>query len=146
MKRRALLSTLGGSYLTLTAGCLSDKDGVTDTQATKTNPTPPPKDTEPETQTPDYEPRANLVVENEDDVNQTLSVRVRDGDDTIIDRSVDVSAGPGFGMSVEDTLVGEGTYHVAAELDTGATLDYEWRVTYERRRPQTPPATHRRQQ
>ncbi|ELZ94227.1 hypothetical protein C440_11418 [Haloferax mucosum ATCC BAA-1512] len=135
MKRRALLSTLGGSYLTLTAGCLS-QNGTSGTpsnpQSTTTKSTSPPTGTGSETKTPEPT-RANLIVENDDDEEHTLSIRVRNaaGDEgtAILDRSVDVSDGPGFGMGVAGSRVGEGTYRVTAELDTGATLDYEWRVT-----------------
>ncbi|WP_411966783.1 hypothetical protein [Haloferax sp. YSSS75] len=130
MKRRALLSSLGGSFLAGTAGCLSDSPGTPETpqnpQTTRPTTTTNSRTT---TQTDTPEQRAGIGVLNEDDESYTLSIRVTDGDETLLDKSVDVHAGPGYGRGVEGALVGEGTYRVVAELDTGARLDYEWQVT-----------------
>ncbi|WP_042661759.1 hypothetical protein [Haloferax sp. ATB1] len=138
MKRRALLSTVAGSALGLVAGCLDDSDESVETPAnpqTTTATTDPPTDSTTETDTSEPEPDTSvgLSVVNEDDEPHTLSVRVTDGDETHFDGSLDIGAGPGRGRSVENELVGEGTFRVVAELETGATLDYEWTVTDEAR-------------
>lgn len=130
MKRRALLSALGGSLLAGSAGCLSDSSGTPETpQNPQTTRTTTTTNTRTTTQTDTSENRVGLGVLNEDDESYALSIRVVDGDETVLDRSVEVRAGPGYGRGVEGTLVDEGTYHVVAELDTGARLEYEWRVT-----------------
>ncbi|SFG36414.1 hypothetical protein SAMN04488063_1810 [Halopelagius inordinatus] len=120
MDRRTLLSTLAGSSLVGTAGCLDDPLGTeTDTRA--------PTDETVET-TPTDE-AVGLSVTNEDDEPHSVSLRVEDGDETLLERTVDVD--PGVGRLVEGRLVGEGAYRVVAELDDGPRLDYRWRVTSE---------------
>ncbi|ELZ99303.1 hypothetical protein [Haloferax sulfurifontis] len=135
MKRRALLSTVAGSALGLAGGCLSDTDAPTDTPTnpqTTTAATDGPAESD--TPGPGSESGAGLSVVNEDDEPHALSVRVTDGDETRVDSSLDVGAGPGYGRNVANDLVDAGRYRVVAELDTGATLDYEWTVTNETRR------------
>lgn len=127
MNRRALLSTVAGSLLVGTAGCLSDPFETT----------PAPSETETDTETtatttdrakPTGE-TVGLSVTNEDDENHAVSIRVEDGDETLLERTIDVNAG--VGRLVAGSLVSEGTYRVVAELDDGTRLDYEWRVTGE---------------
>ncbi|EMA04772.1 hypothetical protein [Haloferax denitrificans] len=135
MKRRALLSTVAGSALGLAGGCLSDTDAPTETPANPQN-TTATTDGPTESDTPESgsESGAGLSVVNEDDEPHALSVRVADGDETRVDSSLDVGAGPGYGRNVANDLVDDGRYRVVAELDAGATLDYEWTVTNETRR------------
>ncbi|MFC7128135.1 hypothetical protein [Haloferax chudinovii] len=135
MKRRALLSTVAGSALGLTGGCLSDTDAPTETP-TDPQTTTATTDAPSESDTPDSEsdPGVGLSVVNEDDEPHALSVRVADDDETRVDRSLDVGAGPGYGRNVANDLVDDGRYRVVAELESGATLDYEWTVTNETRR------------
>ncbi|ADE04988.1 uncharacterized protein HVO_2799 [Haloferax volcanii DS2] len=132
MKRRALLSTVAGSALGLAAGCLSDLDEPVETPV---NPQTTMATTDPPTETNTSEPDSSigLSVVNEDDKSHTLSVRVTGGDETRFVGSLDIGAGPGRGRSVENDLVGERTVRVVAELEAGATLDYEWTVTDETR-------------
>ncbi|ELK55379.1 hypothetical protein D320_04897 [Haloferax sp. BAB-2207] len=139
MKRRALLSTVACSALGLAAGCLTDSDESVETPTnprTTTTTTDSTADSTTETNTsgPKPNPGVGLSVVNEDDEPHTLSVRVTDGDETHFDGSLDVGAGPGYGRNVANDLVGDGSYRVVAELETGATLDYEWTVTNEARR------------
>ncbi|WP_049967842.1 hypothetical protein [Haloferax prahovense] len=140
MKRRALLSTVAGSALGLAAGCLSDLDEPVETpvnpqttMATTDPPTETTTETTTETNTSEPDSSIGLSVVNEDDKSHTLSVRVTDGDETRFVGSLDIGAGPGRGRSVENDLVGERTVRVVAELEAGATLDYEWTVTDEAR-------------
>ncbi|WP_148414348.1 hypothetical protein [Haloferax sp. KTX1] len=139
MKRRALLSTVAGSALGLAGGCLSDADEATETPAnpqTTATATGSPigSPTETDTSDPEADPDVGLSVVNEDDEPHALSVRVTDGGGTRVDSSLDVGAGPGYGRNVANDLVGDGSYRVVAELETGTTLDYEWTVTNEARR------------
>lgn len=130
MKRRALLSTVGGSLLFGAAGCLGDSAGTPETprDPQTTRPTTA-ADTAATTRTRTPERRVGIGVRNEDDESYTLSLRVTDGDETLLERSVEVRSGPGYGRGVEGSLVDEGTYRVVAELDTGARMAYDWRVT-----------------
>lgn len=116
MDRRALLSTLAGSLLVGTAGCLDDPFETTATETDTGTPTATSTNV-----------AVGLSVTNEDDEPHSVSLRVEDGDETLLARTLDVDAG--VGRLVEGNLVGGGTYRVAAELEDGTRLDYEWRVT-----------------
>lgn len=125
MDRRTLLSTLAGSSLVGAAGCLDDPLGTeTDVPAPiETTPTDEVVETTPTNEA------VGLSVTNEDDEPHSVSLRVEHGDETLLERTVEVNSG--VGRLVEGRLVGEGTYRVVAELDDAPRLDYEWRVTNE---------------
>jgi hypothetical protein len=131
MRRRALLASLGSTPLLSLAGCLSDgsdadRSTATDAESTPAateEPTPEP------TETAAPERRVGIGVVNETEETHALSIRLSEGDEVLLDRTVDVRVG--VGTAVEGSRVGPGTYRVVAELDSGATLEYEWRVTDE---------------
>ncbi|MDS0294759.1 hypothetical protein [Halogeometricum luteum] len=138
MKRRALLSALSSASVFGTAGCLSDSNGSTPSSGATSTATGIPSTTGTEASTPaateastppEPDDRVGIGVLNETETAHTLSIRLADAErgTEILAETLDVR--DGIHRGVDGSEVGEGTYSVVADVDAGATLEYEWRVT-----------------
>lgn len=121
MNRRRLLRAAGVG-LAGVAGCGERRESATTTRSTTTAGLPYGGDGDGTLAEPH-----GIVVHNRGDETGFVTVAVYDGDQAVLSRTFEVTAGAR--VAVSEALAAPGAYRVVVETAAGARATHEWRVT-----------------